>query len=177
MHGLPTFRRTNSKHIGTGGAGSPRLICSDNGIRIYPPFTYFYILPGCCCFCFSYKTLINTEMRRKLHIELRVKSDTRFLGKSQPRRRVFFLKHFSCMCGGYSFATRPWIFFGGRRWKLKAFPHQTNKYLWIERNVSYVVQPGEFSPRRIRLHLTLEVHVVALLDVVRGQRWAQLQRD
>lgn len=41
---------------------------------------------------------------------------------------------------------------------------------------THVVQPGELAPGRIGLDMALEVHVVAVFDVVRGERRAEPQR-
>lgn len=38
------------------------------------------------------------------------------------------------------------------------------------------MQPGELAPGRIGLDVTLKVHVVAVFDVVRGERGAEPQR-
>lgn len=44
-----------------------------------------------------------------------------------------------------------------------------------ETDGTHVVQPGELAPGRIGLDVALEVHVVAVFDVVRGERRAEPQ--
>lgn len=39
--------------------------------------------------------------------------------------------------------------------------------------ITYVMQPGQLSPRRIGLYVALEIDIVALLDVVDDERWAE----
>lgn len=41
---------------------------------------------------------------------------------------------------------------------------------------TYIMQPQQFPPLRIRLYVTLEVNIVAFLDIIRRQSWAQAQR-
>jgi hypothetical protein len=42
---------------------------------------------------------------------------------------------------------------------------------------THIVKPAEFPPGRICLHVTLEVNVIAFLDVIRVEGAAQHQRD
>jgi len=41
------------------------------------------------------------------------------------------------------------------------------------RTATYIMQPQQFPPLRIRLYVTLEVNIVAFLDIIRCQSWAQ----
>lgn len=43
----------------------------------------------------------------------------------------------------------------------------------LEHTATYIMQPQQFPPLRIRLYVTLEVNIVAFLDIIRCQSWAQ----
>lgn len=66
-------------------------------------------------------------------------------------------------------------------WSVKDIRGNTANPVRVEwrfnlRDDTYVVYPGELGPRRISPDVTLEVDVVALLDVLRTQRRSKVQR-